>query len=145
MLSYPNSNPPRAETLAAIKRGRCESGVSAWAVRLLVSTSRGLQRSAAFLRRFENRSCRQHEAEGVRHPGVPRRRAGHLRRVIGNDDAVEVIAVKNVENANHVHIAFVDESFAIVRHLPHDVAKMNVSDLALFAVLVDRVVDVAFG
>ena len=65
--------------------------------------------------------------------------------MVGNDHAVEVVAVKNREDADHVHIAFVDESFAVVRHFPHDIAEMNVSNPALFAVLVHRVVNVAFG
>ena len=68
-----------------------------------------------------------------------------MRSVIGNDHAVEVVAVKDRENANHVHIAFVDKSFAIVRHLAHDIAEMNVGNLALFAVLIYCVVNIAFG
>jgi len=74
---------------------------------------------------------------------MPRRCTGHLRGVVGNDHAVEIVTVKNREDADHVHIAFVDKSFAIVRHFPHDIAEMNISDLVLFAVLLHRVVNVA--
>ena len=45
--------------------------------------------------RLQSGFCREHEADGVRHAGVPRRRTSHLWAVIGNDDAVEMIAVEN--------------------------------------------------
>ena len=88
---------------------------------------------------------RQHKAEGVRHSGMPGRGTRHLRSVVGNEHAVEAVAVQDRENADHVHVALVDECFAVVRHLPHDVAKMNIGNLALFAVLIYCVVNIAFG
>ena len=42
--------------------------------------------------------------------------------MIGNNYAFEMVAVKDRENAKHVHIAFVDEGLAIVRDLSHNVA-----------------------
>src|SRR5208337_1059138 len=143
MLSYPKSRPPSVETVAAIMRGTRECLLIAWAFRLFVSTSSGLQIRTVSLRRFNDRSRREHETERVRHSRMPGSFTGHLRGVVGNDHAVEVVAVKNREDADHIHITLVDEGFAIVRHFPHDVAEMNVRDLALFAVLVYRVVNVA--
>ena len=46
-------------------------------------------------RRFQGSFCCEHEADGVRHASVPRRGTRHLWAVIGNDDAVEMIAVEN--------------------------------------------------
>ena len=68
-----------------------------------------------------------------------------MRSMVGNEYTVEVIAVQNCKNANHVHIALVDEGLAIVRHLPHDIAEMNICNLALFALLIHRIVNIAFG
>src|SRR5208337_2936432 len=144
MLSYPKSRPPSVETVAAIMRGTRECLLIAWAFRLFVSTNSGLQIRTVSLRRFNDRSRREHETERVRHSRMPGSFTGHLRGVVGNDHAVEVVAVKNREYANHVHIAFVDESLTIVRHFSHDIAEMNIRNLALLAVLVHRVVYVAF-
>ena len=44
---------------------------------------------------------------------------------------------------NHVYVAFIDERLAIVRHFPHHVAQMNVSNFSLFAVLIHRVVNIS--
>ena len=74
------------------------------------------------LRNLNHRFRRQHETESVRHAGMPGRGAGHLRSVVRNEHAVKVVAMQDRENANHVDIAFIDESFAIVRHFSHDIA-----------------------
>ena len=58
------------------------------------------------------------EAEGVSHAGMPGGGAGHLGCVIGDDDAGELIFMEDGEDAEHVHIAVVDEGFAIVGTLP---------------------------
>src|SRR5437870_13693636 len=75
---------------------------------------------------------------------MPGSRAGHLRSVIRNDHTVEVVALENGQNADHVHIAFVDEGLSIVGHLPRNIPKMQVGDLSLPAVAVDSVVNVPF-
>src|SRR5580700_8402801 len=89
-----------------------------------------------WLGRFQNRFRRQHKADGVRHSRVPGRCTGHLRGVVGNDHAVEMVSLKDRENANHVQITLIDESLAIMRYLARDIAKMNICNLALFAVLI---------
>ena len=73
---------------------------------------------------------------------MPRGRAGHLRRMVGNDDAVEGVAVENLEHAEYIHVAIVDESLPVAGHPAGDVAEMDVADPSLAAVLVDDVVDV---
>src|SRR5437588_13009532 len=75
---------------------------------------------------------------------MPGSRAGHLRSVIRNDHTVEVVALENGQNADHVHIAFVDEGLSIVGHLPRIIPKMQVGDLSFPAVAVDSVVNVPF-
>src|ERR1700686_1275388 len=68
----------------------------------------------------------------------------HLRSMVGNNDSFEVVALQNGEDPDHIHLAFVDERLAVVRHLADYVAKMKVGNLALPAVLVDRIVNVSF-
>src|ERR1700730_5747938 len=145
MLSYPNRKPPRVATLAAMKRGARERAGLDGTFRLFDPMRGRRWLRAGSLGRFDDRLRRQHEAESVGHPSVPGRGTRHLRRVVRNEHAVEAVAVQDRENANHVHIAFVDEGFAIVRHLPRDIAEMDICNLALFAVLIHRVVNIAFG
>ena len=89
-------------------------------------------------------ACAQ-EAERVRHSGVPWGGAGHLRSVVGNDDAVEAVFVEDPQDAQHVDVAIVDEGLVIVRSLSADVAEVDVGDAMLAAVPLDGFVDVAFG
>ena len=81
----------------------------------------------------------------MRHSGVPGRGACHLRGMVGNDHPLEVIAMKDRENTEHVYIAFVDERFTIAGYFADHVAQMNVGNSALSAVLVHRIVDIALG
>ena len=62
--------------------------------------------------------------------------------MIRNQYAIESIAMKDGEDANHVHFPFVDERLPIVRHFADNIAKMNVSDLPLPAVAVHSIVDI---
>ena len=71
--------------------------------------------------------------------------AGHLGGVVGDDDAVELIFMEDGEDAEHVHIAVVDEGFAIVGDFAGDVAEVDVGDALLAGVGGDGVVDVVFG
>src|SRR5437868_15382824 len=73
---------------------------------------------------------------------MPGSRAGHLRSMIRNDHTVEVVALENGQNADHVHIAFVDEGLSIVGDLPGHIPKMQVADLSLPAVAIDSVVNI---
>src|ERR1700721_2313985 len=133
MLSYPNRKPPRVATLAAITSGVRECAGLDGVLRLLDPKSSG--RPLASLRRFDGCLRCEHETEGMRHSSMPGRCTCHLRSVVGDEHAVEVVAVQNSENANHVHIAFIDESFPIVGHFSDDIAQMNIGNLALLAVL----------
>jgi hypothetical protein len=64
--------------------------------------------------------------------------------VVRDDDSLETIALQNRQDAYHIDVALVDEGFPIVRHFSGYVAEMDVSDFALAAVLVNRLVDVSF-
>src|SRR5256886_16168655 len=75
---------------------------------------------------------------------MPGSRAGHLRSMIRNDHTVEVVALENGQNADHVHIAFVDEGLSIVGDLPGHIPKMQVGDLSLPSVAVVSVVNISF-
>src|SRR5574337_129722 len=88
---------------------------------------------------------RPHVSERKSHAGMPRRGAGHLRRVIGDDHAAVAVALEDPEHPDHVNVALIDENFVVPRHLALDVPEVNVADLALAAVPVDRFVDVARG
>ena len=70
--------------------------------------------------------------------------AGHLRSVVGNDHAIKIIVRQDGEDAEHIHVAFVDKCLAVIRNLAHHVAQMDVGNFSLPAVAIDRVVDVAF-
>ena len=94
---------------------------------------------------LDGHQARFEKAERVRHSGVPWGRAGHLRGVVGNDDAVEAVFIEDPQDAQHVHVAIVDEGFVIVRSLSADVAEVNVGDAVLAAVPVDSLVELAFG
>lgn len=85
------------------------------------------------------------EAECVRHAGVPRGRAGHLRSVVGNDNAVEAAGVENGEDAKHVDVTVIDEGLTIAGDLAGDVAEMNVGDPALAGVGADGGIEIVFG
>src|ERR1700688_5123534 len=133
MLSYPKRKPPRVETLAATTRG----------VRGCAGAEKEFSLPPA-VARFNGRFSGQHKAERVRHARMPWRRTRHLWSVVGDEHAGELIAMKDGENTHHVHIAFVNKSFAIVRHFPDDIAQMNIRNLTLFAVLINGVVNVSF-
>src|SRR5947199_9356742 len=75
---------------------------------------------------------------------MPGSRAGHLRSMIRNEHTVEVVALENGQNADPVHIAFVDEGLSIVGDLPGHIPKMQVGDLSLPAVAFDSVVNIPF-
>src|ERR1700733_7928931 len=47
------------------------------------------------------------KADGVRHAGVPRGRAGHLRGVSREDHFIEVVLLQDGQNANHIDITLV--------------------------------------
>src|SRR5260370_24696268 len=53
------------------------------------------------------------EANGVSHSRVPGSRARHLRSVVGNDDAVEMITLQNRQDAHHIHLALIDVTFSL--------------------------------
>ena len=76
---------------------------------------------------------------------MPGSGTGHLRRVVRNDDAVKIIARQDCQNANHIYVTFIDKRLAVVRDFAHHVAQMNVGNLSLAAVAIDRFVDVALG
>ena len=59
---------------------------------------------------FQRAQCGLHPAERERHARVPRRVAAHLRSVIGNDDAVESIAMQNAPPALRARAARVTGS-----------------------------------
>jgi len=74
---------------------------------------------------------------------VPRRGADQLWRVVGNDGAGEIIFLQNPQHAQHTHLAIINESFLVVRHLVADVAHMDISGLLLMAVVFHGVIDIA--
>src|ERR1043166_4971575 len=84
-------------------------------------------------------------AQGESHPGMPGRGAGHLRRVIGNDDTIKTIFVENPEHPENVDVAVINKGFAIVRHFAGDIAAMDISELSLPAVDLHGLVEVARG
>ena len=63
----------------------------------------------------------------------------------GMIDTIEFVFRQDGEDANHIHVALIDECLAVVWHFSHHVAQMDVGDFSLPAVAVDGVVDVAFG
>jgi hypothetical protein len=65
--------------------------------------------------------------------------------VVGDDNAIEAVAMEDREDAEYVHIAIVDEGLAVVGDFAADVSKVNVGDTALPAVGVDGVIDVVLG
>src|SRR3954451_4106360 len=86
-----------------------------------------------------------HVSESEGHSGVPWCTTRHLRRVIGNENAIVASRLKDPQDAQHVDLAVVDESFAVMRHFSTHVAKVDVRELALPTVLLRCRVDVAFG
>jgi len=50
-------------------------------------------------------------AQSISHARVPWRSTTHLRRVIRDDDAVEIIPFQNPQESRNVHVAFVNERF----------------------------------
>jgi hypothetical protein len=130
------------ETLAAMKSGMREWD---WGDVRSASSVSGFGYGRGFRVGFEHGFDGQDEAQGMSHAGMPGSGAGHLRSVVGNDDAIEVIAVEDGEDADHVHVAFVDESLLVMGYFAPDVAKVQVSDLALLAVTIHGVVNIASG
>ena len=74
---------------------------------------------------------------------MPRRIATHLWAVIRYQDALVVVRFQDFQNPEHVHIAFIDESLLVVRHLAANVAKVDVTDSVCLAVGVDSFVHIA--
>src|SRR5580658_5572408 len=76
---------------------------------------------------------------------MPRGVAGDLRGVIGDQHAVEAVAMQDGEHADHVDLTIVNEGFAIVGYPAGDVAKVNVAEPLLAAVGFDRCIEVDSG
>lgn len=70
---------------------------------------------------------------------------GHLRSVVRNQDAVEVILLEDLQDTKHVDVAVVHERFFIERNFAGDVSEMDVSQFLLAAILIDNFVNVAVG
>ena len=64
---------------------------------------------------------------------MPRRGAAHLRCVVGDDDAGEIVFLQNVQHAQHVHFAVINERLFVVWHLVADVAEVDVAEFVLAA------------
>jgi hypothetical protein len=86
-----------------------------------------------------------HIPQGVRHAGMPRGSAGHLRRMVGDEHAVVPVGLENSQYAEHVDVAVVDECLVVPRGLAVDVPQVDVGNLSLPAVLVDRLIHVPLG
>ena len=82
------------------------------------------------------------KAKRVRHSCMPWGGARHLGGMVRNNYALEIVLFQNRQNSNHIDIAFVDERLAILRNCSRHVAQMDVRNLSLAAVIVNRVVDI---
>src|SRR5438128_489063 len=76
---------------------------------------------------------------------MPRSWAAHLWRVIGDNYAIKVVARQDQQDADHVHVSFVDKGLLVMWGLSHHVSKVKISDVSPAAVLIDGIVHVAFG
>ena len=76
---------------------------------------------------------------------MPRGRTSHLRSVIGNDDAGEVVLVQYPQGLGDVDIAVIDECFFVSRDFPPDVSKVDVGDFSLTGAACQGIVDTVFG
>src|SRR6476660_3596707 len=76
---------------------------------------------------------------------MPRSLTAHLWRVIGDNYAIKVVALQDRQDADHVHVSFVDKGLPVMRSLSHDVSKVKISDVAAAAVQIDGIVHIAFG
>src|SRR5581483_8430530 len=94
---------------------------------------------------IDHLQSRFQEAQCVGHPGMPRRAAGHLGRVVGDDHSIKIVLLQNAQNTDHIHVSVVDESFLVVWHLAAHVSQMDIGELVLAAVLLNGIVDISFG
>ena len=81
--------------------------------------------------------------QSKRHAGVPGSAAFHLRSVVRNDDAVEVVLPQDFKNAQRIDVTGIDERLAIARRLAVDVAQVDISQFPLAAVMVHNLVDIS--
>ena len=65
--------------------------------------------------------------------------------MVRNDYALEIVLFQYRQNSDHIDIAFVDERLAILRNFSPDVAQMDIRNLSLTAVVVNRMVDIVLG
>ena len=76
---------------------------------------------------------------------MPTGGATHVRRVVGDDDAVVAVFVIDAQRLDHVHITIIDKGLGVIWHLTHHVAEVDIGDLALGAVGVNCFVDITGG
>src|SRR5262245_10174850 len=76
------------------------------------------------------------------HPGIPRARAGHFRHVVGNDDTIETVRSEDLEDTKHICIPLINENLVIIGNLSVNIAQVNVTDLALYAIAFGGLVNV---
>src|ERR1700745_2956309 len=114
-------------------------------VRLAASMRSFCEKHTLPVRRLKHGFDGQEVAQSVGHSCMPGRRTGHLRRVVRNYDAIEVIAMKDRKDPQHVDLAFINESLTIMRDLADYIPKMQVGNGPLPAVQADRVVNVSFS
>src|SRR5215813_4934281 len=69
----------------------------------------------------------------------------HLRSMVGNQNTLEMISFQDLQDANHVDIAVVDKGFFVIWDFSGHVAEVDVGEFALFAELVNRLIEIAFG
>ncbi len=79
------------------------------------------------------------------HARVPRRCAVHLRRVIGYDDAVEIVPFQDPQNSWNIHVTFVNKRLLVERCFATNVAQVHISQPALSTAGVHRIIKVALA
>ena len=64
--------------------------------------------------------------------------------VIRNHDSVITVLPVDLECPNHIDISLIQEHLMIMWNLSTNVSEMNISDIALPTVPIDRLIDVSF-